>query len=108
MYDGNVPRQIDPSRTTRASSDLPAREVELWPVAGTETDLWVPSSAGLYTKRERQIQTGSYRRAVVPEIARAYPRVSAEVTARIEEATAEIVRFDAELGFGPVPFLAIL
>jgi Fic family protein len=99
---------MDPSLTSRASSDLPAREVELWPVAGTETDQWVPSPAGLYTRRERQIQAGSYRRAVVPEIARAYPRVSAEVAARIEEATAEIVRFDAGPGIDAVPFPAIL
>ncbi len=93
MYDVSMPHQLDPAA---------------WPVTGSETDRWVPSSTGLYTKRERQTQTGPYRRAVTPKIASARPQLSAEVSARVDEATAEIVRFDAEMGTEIVPFPAIL
>jgi Fic family protein len=62
----------------------------------------------MYTKRERQAQTGPYQRAVVSPIADAVPSVRSEVSAQVDEASAEIVRFDAEMGADIAPFAAIL
>jgi Fic family protein len=82
--------------------------VTTWPVAATETDVWTPSANGLYTHRERQAQTGQYQRAVIAPIASAIPGLSSDVGARVDEASAEIVRFDAELGADIAPFSAVL
>jgi Fic family protein len=111
MYDSPVPHQNaeiggDPPPVTLKPRHEAARP--RWPSTGTELDTWVPSPSSLYTKRERQAQTGSYQRAVVSPIADAVPSVSSEVNAQVDEASAEIVRFDAEMGAEIAPFAAIL
>lgn len=101
----------DWSMDHRESEDRPARrdaELTRWPVVGTETDEWTPSERGYYTRRERLAQTGPYRRAVVFPIARAAARMSSDVSAHVDEATAEIVRFDTEMGSEIAPFPAAL
>ena len=79
-----------------------------WPAAGAEEDMWTPSDQGLYTRRERQVQTGPYHRAVLPTIRHAIPSVTSEVSAHVDEATTEIARFDAELGGEIASFSAVL
>lgn len=84
------------------------KQSEPWPAARYETDVWTPSATGHYTRRERLAQTGPYQRAVISPIARATPPVDSSVSAHIDEASTEIVRFDAEMGAQIAPFAAIL
>jgi Fic family protein len=70
--------------------------------------MWTPSERGLYTRRERQVQTGRYQRAVLHAIAPATPSLSSDISAHVDEATAEIARFDAEMGTDVAPFSAVL
>ena len=58
------------------------------------------------TVRERH--RGPYRAAVVPPIADLDPHIPTGVVALADEATAEIARFDAEIGAEVVPFSAVL
>lgn len=94
MYDHGVTHQIEPAAP--------------WPVAGAETADWMPSESVRYTNRERERQTGPYQRAVLPAICRAVPSLASELTAHVDEATAEIARFDAEMGSEVAPFPAVL
>lgn len=89
---------------------LAAREAggASWPAARSEEATWQPNPAGRYTHRERQIQTGPYLRAVLPHIVGAQPWITGEAAAHVDEASAEIVRFDAEMGAEIAPFGAIL
>jgi len=103
MYDLAVKHRDEESRSSRRTSDATS-----WPAAGTEMEEWTPGERGIYTRRERQVQTGPYERAVMPEIASAVPSLGSDVGAHVDEATAEIVRFDAEMGSNIAPFMAVL
>jgi Fic family protein len=85
-----------------------AHQEERWPSAGAEVDTWIPSPGGHYTNRERTAQTGPYQRAVIAAIATATPSLSSEISAHVDEASTEIVRFDGEMGADIAPFSAIL
>lgn len=77
-----------------------------WPPLRQEERAWVPKvSAELVSRAVRSRHCGPYRAAVVPSIADARPRLPHEVIALEAEATAEIARFDAEVGadVAPVP-----
>lgn len=65
---------------------------------------WEPFQG--YSHRERR--GGSYRAAIVPEIADRNPWPSPDTTALLGEASIEIARFDAELGGEIAPFAAVL
>jgi Fic family protein len=69
-----------------------------WPPISWEDAEWVPNPDGLYTQRERAQQTGPCHRAVLPHIAASIPLISPALSSQVEEATADIVRFDAEMG----------
>lgn len=56
----------------------------------------------------RQRHSGPYRAAVVPRIATAEVRLPTSLLALADEATAEIARFDAEMGRELAPFGALL
>ena len=78
-----------------------------WPALSYEERPWrIPDGI---SRTERRKLSPFYRAAVVPEIA-AIDRVSlpAEVEALVVEASAEIARFDAEVGAEVAPFSAIL
>jgi|BarGraNGADG00212_1021973.scaffolds.fasta_scaffold06384_5 Fic family protein len=79
-----------------------------WPAVGWEEAHWVPDSRNQYSNRERQIQTGPYQRAVPAHIAGVDLEISATLAAEIEEASNEIVRFDAEMGPELEPYGAVL
>jgi Fic family protein len=75
---------------------------------GWEEAPWVPDLRIQYSNRERQIQTGPYRRAIPPHITGADLGISATLAAEIEEASNEIVRFDAEIGSELEPYGVVL
>jgi Fic family protein len=79
-----------------------------WPAVGSEEAFWSPDAALEYSKRERREQTGPYRRAVPAFIREARMDISSTLAARIEDASNEIVRFDAEMGVEMAPYGAVL
>ena len=79
-----------------------------WPAVGSEEALWSPDAAIGHSKRELCEQTGPYRRAVPAFISNATMDISSTLAAHIEEASNEIVRFDAEMGMEIAPYGAVL
>lgn len=80
-----------------------------WPSVGLESRPWVPSiPAALVPRRLRDRQRQPYLASTVPAIAGQPLRLPSQVTALAEEASAEIARFDAELGAEIAPFASVL
>ncbi len=77
-----------------------------WPSVEYEDHEWVGSID--IPRRWRSTYSGPYSAAVVPEIAQLDPVMSAATAALADEATAELARFDAEMGSEIAPFGAIL
>ncbi len=77
-----------------------------WPAVEYEEHAWVSSLD--IPRRWQSTFSGPYRAAVVPEICRLDPVLSAATAALADEATAELARFDAEMGSEIAPFGAIL
>ncbi len=84
-------------------------ELTAWPALGWEEHPWVSSLADEVVSRSiRQSHSGAYRAAVVPRIADVNVTMPASSLAVADDATAEIARFDAEMGAEIAPFGAIL
>src|SRR3954469_3287292 len=80
-----------------------------WPALAWEDQPWQPRIPPSYVSASvRDRHAGPYRAAVVPRIAERSPRFSGDVLAFPEDASAEIARFDAELGFEVAPFASVL
>jgi Fic family protein len=80
-----------------------------WPRLGTEERPWVwQIPPEMVSAAARRRHSGSYEAAVVPFIAERTPRLPVAVAALAEEASAEIARFDAELGAEVAPFASVL
>lgn len=77
-----------------------------WPAVKYEERAW--SSALDVPRRWKSAYSGPYRAAVVPEIARLDVILPAATMALADEATAELARFDAEMGTEIAPFGSIL
>ncbi len=88
--------------------ELPAESNGTWPAVQFEDANWVPDPTIPYSNRERQSQTGHYKRAIPAFIAKADLEISSNLAAEIEEASSEIVRFDAEIGTALASYGAIL
>lgn len=86
------------------SSDVSPRAG--WPPIEFEDRGW--ESAIDIPRRWQSTFSGPYRAAVVPEIGRLDPVMPAATSALADEATTELVRFDAEMGSEIAPFAAIL
>ncbi len=88
----------------------PAKSDETsWPAVSTETLAWEPTIATVPLSRSvRHRHRGDYEAAVVPEIARRNVALPGDLAAQVEEAAAEIARFDADLGHEIAPFSAVL
>lgn len=88
----------------------PAKSDETsWPALSTETIAWEPRIATAPLSRSaRRRYRGDYEAAVVPVIARRNVALPGDLAAQVEEAAAEIARFDAELGQEIAPFSAVL
>src|ERR1019366_7573209 len=79
-----------------------------WPAAGTEEAIWTPDLNIPHSNRERRQQTGPYLRSIPPFIKNAELDVPSNLAAEIEEASNEIVRFDAEFGTLLGPYGSVL
>ncbi len=80
-----------------------------WPAVGWEDVDWTPTIPPDQASRSvRERHTGPYRAAVVPPIATLHPHLPSGIATLADEATAEISRFDAEIGSELAPFGAIL
>src|SRR3954454_7445508 len=80
-----------------------------WPALAWEDQPWQPRIPPSYVSASvRDRHAGPYRAAVVPRIAERSPRFSGDVLAVAEDASAEIARFDAELGSEVAPFASVL
>ena len=69
-----------------------------WPAASEEESFWTPDVDLPHSNRERRQQTGPYLRSIPAFITGAALNVPASLAAEIEEASNEVVRFDAEFG----------
>jgi Fic family protein len=91
------------------SADRRGAGPSAWPALGSEERLWTPTiPADLVSRAVRARHPGPYRAAVVAEIAELDPGLSTGAAALAAEASAEIARFDAELGVEIAPFAAVL
>src|SRR3954452_24425187 len=80
-----------------------------WPRLGSEVRPWTSRiSPDLVSASVRRRHSGAYRAAVVPRIADRPLALPSAVLAASEEASAEVARFDAELGAEVAPFAAVL
>jgi len=80
-----------------------------WPAIGTQERPWRSKiSPDLVSARIRQRHSGPYRAALVPEIADQVLALPADIATLAEDASVEIVRFDAELGAEVAPFASVL
>jgi Fic family protein len=80
-----------------------------WPALGTEDRAWQSRiSPDLVSARVRQRHAGSYRAALVPDIADRALSLPADIATLAEDASVEIARFDAELGAEVAPFASVL
>jgi Fic family protein len=91
-------------------SDEPSGNAEPpWPSLAWEEHPWVPSiPPDLVSHAVRARHAGPYLCAVVPTIAQVRPRVPDAVAALVADASAEIARFDAEIGAELAPFASVL
>lgn len=82
---------------------------ERWPSLGWEEFGWTSKiPAELLSTRVRRRHAGPYRAAVVPAIAGRRPLIPTAVAALADEASSEIVRFDAQIGTEVAPFASVL
>jgi Fic family protein len=79
-----------------------------WPAAGEEEAIWAPDFDIPHSNRERRQQTGRYFRSIPSFITDADLDVPTNLAAEIEEASNEIVRFDAEFGSVLGPYGSVL
>src|SRR3954453_7333482 len=81
---------------------------DAWPLVRSEVRPWTPRiSPDLVAASVRRRHSGAYRAAVVPRIADRPIALPMAVLAATEEASAEVARFDAELGAEGAPFEAV-
>lgn len=69
---------------------------------------WESRDAALASRTRRQRYRGPYEAAVPAEIARLPVELPSSLAAEVEDAAAEVSRFDAELGREIAPFRAVL
>jgi Fic family protein len=92
-----------------ADQPRPGSGPPAWPAIGWEERPWTPKiPAHLVSRAVQARHAGPYQAAVVPEIAELDPRLQTGAAALAEEASAEIARFDTEVGVEIAPFAAVL
>jgi Fic family protein len=80
----------------------------VWPGVTFETLPWSRGDTDLASRRQMRLADGPYSAALVPEISRRALALPTELLAELEDAAAELTRFDAEQGEFQAPFAAIL
>jgi len=79
-----------------------------WPALTYESLPWQPSEPATGSRTALRRHRGPYQAAVAPAIVGVTVLLPSETAAAIDEAGAEIARFDAELGHEIAPFAAVL
>lgn len=80
-----------------------------WPRLAWQEYDWKPTiPLELVSHGVRRRHSGPYRAAAVPTITEATPHVPDAVAALVAEASAEVARFDADLGAELAPFASVL
>ena len=79
-----------------------------WPAVAYESLPWTSKPDPMASRTARRRHRGPYDAAVPPTIAERSLRLAQETVAEMDDATAEISRFDAELGDEIAPFAAVL
>lgn len=80
-----------------------------WPAVAHERVPWHSSyPAGLVSRSEMRKHQGPYEAAIPPAIAKLDVPVSGELMAAVDDASAEIARFDEQMGSDVAPFAALL
>ncbi len=81
---------------------------ERWPAVEYEQLPWISHVSGPISRSARRRLAAPYGAAIAPAIADTPLSLPGEVAALVEEAAAEVARFDAELGSEIAPFSAVL
>ena len=80
-----------------------------WSVFGDEEHPWIPTIPQEHLSNSlRRSHSGPYRATVVPKISRTPLTLPSDVAALTADVSAEVARFDAELGGQLAPFASIL
>jgi Fic family protein len=79
-----------------------------WPALGYESVDWVPLDAFAMSRTMQRRHGGPYQAALVPKIASRAVALAADLAALTDDASAQLARFDAELGLELAPFSAVL
>ena len=79
-----------------------------WPELGYERLPWQPPVSGTMSRRMRERHQGPYEAALVPFIRDVAVELPTELLAQVDDAGAEIARFDADLGHEIAPFASVL
>lgn len=81
---------------------------ESWPALSFEDRPWTTSSDALASRNELRQHRGPYRAAIAPSIAERTLQFDSSLLAKIEDATTEISRFDAQQTTEVAPLAALL
>ena len=79
-----------------------------WPPVAYEQIPWTPSDDVPASRTARRRHRGPYEAAIAPEISGRPVLLDPETAALVDDAGAEVARFDAELGHEIAPFAAVL
>lgn len=79
-----------------------------WPAVGHESYPWTPSATMPMSRSARRKVLGPYEAAVAPAIAAIPVQLAVQAAAAVDEAAAEVARFDADVGHEIAPFAAVL
>ena len=83
-------------------------EAHAWPSVSYEELEWKVETVLPTSRTAQRRHRGPYQAAIVPEIAELTVRLPPDTAAAVDEAAAEVARFDAELGHEIAPFAAVL
>jgi Fic family protein len=105
---GELTPSSSPDSTPKLEVESLGAGSDSWPGAGKEEAIWTPDLNIPHSNRERRQQNGPYLRSISPFITNAELDVPSNLAAEIEEASNEVVRFDAEFGTLLGPYGSVL
>ena len=104
-----IPTEGPNSAETHQLASVYVDAASEWPPVSFEERDWEPKLDGRLVSRSiRERHNGRYLAAIPPEIAERSVDLPSETLALAGDASAEIIRFDAEIGSALAPFPAIL
>jgi len=81
---------------------------DAWPALAYEQVVWEPTDAVPASRSARRRHRGPYEAAVPPSIAGRAVTLAPEAAALVDDAAAEVARFDADMGHEIAPFASVL